>query len=109
MERLQRHRNPLGETDADEAAGRDGVAVAYQADRFLGGDDLASCRGPQNLCELRLSSGRARTFLTTDPLSRSSQVVTLRLRRTPRRLDERDDEDVLVRLAVREAGDREQA
>ena len=46
MERLQRHRDLLGETDADEAAGRDGIAVAYQADRFFGADDLSAVRRP---------------------------------------------------------------
>jgi hypothetical protein len=42
VERLQRHRNSLREPDADEAAGRDRVAVAYQANRFLRADDLAA-------------------------------------------------------------------
>ena len=31
----------LGEADADEAAGGDGIAVTDQAHRFLGGDELA--------------------------------------------------------------------
>ena len=40
VERLQRHRDLFGETDADEAAGRDRVAVADEADRLLRADDL---------------------------------------------------------------------
>ena len=44
VERLQRHRDFFGETDADEAAGRDRVAVADQANRFLGADDLSAVR-----------------------------------------------------------------
>ena len=42
--RLQRHRDLFGETDADEAAGRDGVAVADKADRFFSADDLSAVR-----------------------------------------------------------------
>ena len=56
--RLQRHRNFLCKTDADETAGRDRVAVANETHRFLGGDNLSSVGGP-NLCELRLSGGNS--------------------------------------------------
>ena len=38
---LQRDRDLLGETDADEAAGRDRVAVAYEFYRIRRGDDLS--------------------------------------------------------------------
>src|SRR5262249_45793293 len=41
---LERPRTPLGEADADEAAGRDGVAVADEANRLGGADDLAGLR-----------------------------------------------------------------
>ena len=41
MQRLERDRDLLGEADADEAAGRDRVAAADQADRLGGADDLA--------------------------------------------------------------------
>ncbi|MET4823486.1 hypothetical protein ABH972_001075 [Bradyrhizobium ottawaense] len=41
IELLQRDRDLLGKADADEAAGRDRVAVTDQHDRFGRGDDLA--------------------------------------------------------------------
>ena len=39
---LERHRDPLGEADADEATGRDRVAVADEAHRLRGTDDLSA-------------------------------------------------------------------
>ena len=42
---LQRHGDVLGEADADEAAGGDGVAVADQRHRLGGADDLALAAG----------------------------------------------------------------
>ena len=47
--RLERQRDALGEADADEAAGRDGVAVVDQAHRVGGADHLVPAgraRGP---------------------------------------------------------------
>lgn len=44
---LQRHRDSLGKANADEAAGRDRVALPDQANRFRGGDDLALFAGAQ--------------------------------------------------------------
>ncbi len=44
---LERHRQPLGEADADEAAGGDGVAVAHELDRLGSADDLALAAGAQ--------------------------------------------------------------
>ena len=44
---LERDCNRLGEADADEAAGGDRVAVADQAHRVGGADDLAVVRGAQ--------------------------------------------------------------
>jgi hypothetical protein len=41
IQRLERDRDLLGEADADEAAGRDRVAAADQADRLGSADDLA--------------------------------------------------------------------
>jgi hypothetical protein len=41
---LERDRDALGEADADEAAGRDGVAVMDQAHRLGGADDLVGRR-----------------------------------------------------------------
>jgi hypothetical protein len=38
---FQRDRDVLGKTDADEAAGRHRVAIANQAHRVAGGNDLA--------------------------------------------------------------------
>ena len=38
---FERDRDLFGEADADEAAGRDRVAVADQLHRLFGGDDLA--------------------------------------------------------------------
>ena len=45
---LERERDALGEADADEAAGRDGVAVVDQAHRLGGADDLVSARGARD-------------------------------------------------------------
>ena len=42
---LERDRDLFGEADADEAAGRDRVAAADQADRLGGADDLAFVHG----------------------------------------------------------------
>ena len=44
---LQRHGDLLGEADADEAAGRDRVAVADQANSFRGRHNLALFAGAQ--------------------------------------------------------------
>ncbi len=46
---LQCDRNVLGEADADEAAGCNGVAVAYQCHRLAGCDDLAALERVQRL------------------------------------------------------------
>ena len=47
--RLERDRDFLGKTDADETAGRDGVAVADEADGLLRADDLSAVRWPQGM------------------------------------------------------------
>ena len=44
---FERDRDFLGEADADEAAGGDGVAMTHEAHRFLGADDLSLFRGTQ--------------------------------------------------------------
>ena len=51
---LERDRDLLGEADADEAAGRHRVAVADQAHRLRGGDDLALLRRARRYGQRRM-------------------------------------------------------
>ena len=69
---LQRHRDALGEADADEAAGRHRVAVADQTDRVDRGYHLAAVPAAQR--------GEKRVLSTLHRPTTGANMMTLKPR-----------------------------
>src|SRR6185369_11067262 len=114
---FERDRQVLGEADADEAAGRDGVAVAHQAHRGARADDLAAVFGAAELTQpvMRMGSTGALVHVLSPSSARTTgrwvscrppaqNTPTVRYRPSTRRLATKAvrlaDEEVEVRVLV---------